>query len=47
MNSLMKRLKLYEPFFNKWKIDFIAMSYDDMAWVYLVDDRGVENALMK
>ena len=31
MNDLMERLKLYEPFFHKWKSDFMAMSYDDMA----------------
>ncbi len=49
MNELLERLKMYEPLFNRWKVDFIAMNYDDMAWVYLVDDHGVENetALMK
>ena len=49
MNELLERLKMYEPLFNRWKVDFIAMNYDDMAWVYLVDDHGVENetALMR
>ena len=49
MNELLERLKMYEPLFNRWKVDFIAMNYDDMAWVYLVDDHGIENetALMK
>ena len=49
MNELLERLKMYEPLFNKWKVDFIATSYDDMAWVYLKDEHGLENefALMK
>lgn len=49
MNELMDRLKMYEPLFGQWKVDFIAMNYEDMAWVYLIDDRGSENeyALMK
>ena len=34
MNELLERLKMYEPLFNRWKVDFIAMNYDDMAWVY-------------
>lgn len=49
MDDLLERLKLYEPLFGKWKVDFIAMNYEDMAWVYLKDDRAFdeEGALMK
>ena len=49
MSELLSRLKLYEPIFHRWKVDFIAIEYEDMAWVYLVDERGMDNeyALMK
>ena len=33
MGELFQRLKMYEPLFGKWKIDFIAITYTDMAWV--------------
>lgn len=46
MGELFQRLKMYEPLFGKWKIDFIAITYTDMAWVYLKDDYG-NDALMK
>lgn len=45
MNKLLARLKLYEPLFGLWYIDYIAIKYDDMAWVYLSD--GNNDALMK
>ena len=38
MEETWERLKLYEPLFGKWKVDFVAISYEDMAWVYLKDD---------
>ena len=49
MNELLERLKLYEPLFGQWKVDFIATTYHDMAWVYLKDERAYEEsyALMK
>ena len=46
MNELLERLKMYEPLFGQWKVDFIAINYGDMAWVYLKNDRD-EEALMK
>ena len=46
MEETWERLKLYEPLFGKWKVDFVAISYEDMAWVYLKDDYG-QDALMK
>ncbi len=38
MLALMQRLKMYEPLFGRYKVDFIAVEYSDMAWVYLVDN---------
>ena len=30
MNELLERLKMYEPLFGQWKVDFIAINYGDM-----------------
>ena len=40
MDTLLERLKQYEPFFGEWRIDFVAITYDDMAWVYFNESQS-------
>ena len=32
MNELLERLKMYEPLFGQWKVDFIAINYGDIHY---------------